>query len=66
MSVQRLNKTLSQERRKRLDELGFVWDLREAAWEDRLLPSKTLLRNAKGTATFLSTIKKRLCPWSVG
>jgi superfamily II DNA or RNA helicase len=34
VSVQRLSKTLSQERRKRLDELGFVWDLREAAWED--------------------------------
>jgi len=34
VSVQRLSKTLSQERRKRLDKLGFVWGVREAAWEE--------------------------------
>jgi superfamily II DNA or RNA helicase len=33
VSVQRLSKTLSQERQQRLDELGFVRGLHDAAWE---------------------------------
>jgi hypothetical protein len=32
--LQRVNKGLSEERRRRLDELGFAWDLRAAAWEE--------------------------------
>ena len=35
VSVQRTKKaTLSPERRRRLDELGFVWDVREQKWEE--------------------------------
>jgi hypothetical protein len=34
VSEQRVNKDkMSSERRQRLDEIGFVWDAREAAWE---------------------------------
>jgi superfamily II DNA or RNA helicase/Fe2+ transport system protein FeoA len=31
---QRTNATISDERRQKLDELGFIWDEREAAWEE--------------------------------
>ncbi len=35
VGVQRTKKdTLSRERRRRLDELGFVWDVREQPWEE--------------------------------
>jgi superfamily II DNA or RNA helicase len=35
VGVQRTyNENLSEQRRQRLDELGFVWDPREAAWEE--------------------------------
>jgi hypothetical protein len=34
VSKQRSNKKLSEERRRRLQELGFVWDAREASWEE--------------------------------
>jgi Helicase associated domain/Helicase conserved C-terminal domain len=35
MTVQRVNKDkASVERRQRLDQLGFVWDVREADWEN--------------------------------
>jgi superfamily II DNA or RNA helicase len=33
VNVQRTNQDLSEERRQRLDKLGFVWDVRAAAWE---------------------------------
>src|SRR5262249_20232898 len=37
VSVQRQNKDkMTSERRQRLDELGFVWDVLEADWEDGL------------------------------
>jgi hypothetical protein len=32
--AQRQNKKLSEERRRRLDQLGFVWDALDAAWEE--------------------------------
>ena len=35
LSVQRTKKdTMSPERRRRLDELGFVWDVRDQKWEE--------------------------------
>ena len=35
VSVQRTKKdALSPERRRRLDELGFVWDVRDQRWEE--------------------------------
>ena len=34
VNVQRTKENLSEERRQRLDELGFVWDALEAAWEE--------------------------------
>ncbi len=36
----RKNGTLSEEMIRRLDELGFVWDAREAAWEERFAELK--------------------------
>jgi hypothetical protein len=42
VSEQRVNKDkMSSERRQRLDEIGFVWDAREAAWEKGLSYLKT-------------------------
>ena len=34
VAVQRRNRHLPEQRRKRLDELGFVWDPHESAWEE--------------------------------
>jgi superfamily II DNA or RNA helicase len=34
VSVQRLNESLSSERRQRLDRLGFTWDHRDAQWQE--------------------------------
>jgi len=34
VSRQRQSKDLSLERRRQLDDLGFVWDQREADWEE--------------------------------
>jgi len=36
VNKQRHNQTLSEERRQQLDELGFIWDPREADWEEGL------------------------------
>jgi hypothetical protein len=36
VGMQRTNQNLSEERRQRLDKLGFVWDVRAAAWEEGL------------------------------
>ena len=41
VSEQRVNRDkMSLERRQRLDEVGFVWDAREAAWEKGLIHLK--------------------------
>jgi ribosomal protein L7Ae-like RNA K-turn-binding protein len=37
VNIQRTNENLSEERRQRLDKLGFVWDALAAAWEAGLL-----------------------------
>jgi hypothetical protein len=40
VGVQRTTENLSEERRRRLDELGFVWDPFAADWEKGLLHLK--------------------------
>ena len=37
VNVQRMNQSPSEERRQRLDELGFVWDVLATAWEKGFL-----------------------------
>jgi len=41
VNVQRTNQNLSEERRQRLNKLGFVWDVLESAWEKGLGHLKT-------------------------
>jgi Fe2+ transport system protein FeoA len=59
VSEQRVNKDrMSSERRRRLDEIGFVWDAREAAWENGLNHLK-IYRDREGHCRVPKTHKEQ-------
>ena len=57
--------TLSEEQRRRLDELGFVWDVPEAAWEEGF-SYLTIYRKREGHCRVPATYRENgysLGPW---
>ena len=67
VSVQRLKKDkLSPERRHRLEELGFIWDAREAAWEEGFHHLK-LYKEREGHCNVPARHKEKTAlPWVSG